>query len=205
MVKKYISQIGQKLSIAAALAVALCCLPAAAQTSQANEILMLNDKPVTFSEFLKTYPDNDARAKALSPLPRETKRAFRDWEMAQLNKRSAEQDAEMAQLNKRRAEQDAEWAQLNKLEAEQDAQMALITNVNAALDQLHVLIKSKNFTAQEQQQARKIGAILQAGLRTFGRESGDGTLGDTSEKVFKIAIPGLLDGRNPFAKIGAVK
>ena len=106
MVEKFTFPICQKLAIAAALTVALCCLPAEAQTSQANEILLLNDKPVTFAEFLNTYPDDDARAKALSPLPRETKRAFRNWEMAQLNKRSAEQDAEMARLNKRSAEQD---------------------------------------------------------------------------------------------------
>ena len=88
MVQKYISLICQKLAIAAALA-ALCCLPAAAQTSQANETLILNDKPVTFAEFLETYPDPDALGKALSPLSRETKRAFRNWQMAQLNKRSA--------------------------------------------------------------------------------------------------------------------
>ena len=106
MVQKYTFQICQMLAIAAALAAALCCLPVAAQNTQANEILILNDKPVTFSEFLKTYPDNDARAKALSPLPRETKRAFRDWEMAQLNKRSAEKDAEMARLTKKSALQD---------------------------------------------------------------------------------------------------
>lgn len=105
MVQKYAFQICQKLAIAAALA-ALCCLPAAAQTSQANETLILNDKPITFAEFLKTYPDDDARAQALAPLARENKRAFRIWEMAQLNKISAEQDKEMARLDKKSAEQD---------------------------------------------------------------------------------------------------
>ena len=105
MVQKYVFQICQKLAIAAVLAV-LCSLPVSAQSSEENETLILNDKPVTFAEFLKTYPDDDARAKALSPLPRETKRAFRKWEMAQLNKRSAEQDAEMARLDKKRALQD---------------------------------------------------------------------------------------------------
>lgn len=106
MVQKYISQICQKLAIAAALAAALGCLPVAAQTSQANEILILNDKPVTFAEFLKTYPNQAVRSKVLATLDEKSEDAFRDWEMAQLNKRSAEQDAEMARLNKRSTEQD---------------------------------------------------------------------------------------------------
>ena len=106
MVQKYISLICQKLAIAAALAAALGCLPVAAQTSQANETLILNDKPVTFVDLLKTYPDRAELGKVLMTIDRKTRNAFRDWEMAQLNKRSAEQDAEMARLNKKSALQD---------------------------------------------------------------------------------------------------
>lgn len=94
------------LAIAAALAAALCCLPVAAQNTQANEILILNDKPVTFAEFLKTYPDQAVRSKVLATLDEKSEDAFRDWEMAQLNKRSAEQDEEMARLNNDLAEAD---------------------------------------------------------------------------------------------------
>lgn len=106
MVQKYTFQICQKLAIAAALTAALCCLPVAAQTSQVNETLILNDKPVTFADFLKIYPNQAERSKVLATLDEKSEDAFRDWEMAQLNKRSAEQDAEMAQLKKERAEQD---------------------------------------------------------------------------------------------------
>ena len=93
MNQKYTFQICQKFAIAAALAATLCCLPAAAQTNQANETLILNDKPMTYADFLKTYPDQAIRSKVLATLDRKTKNAFRDWEMAQLNKINAEKTA----------------------------------------------------------------------------------------------------------------
>lgn len=127
MVQKYTFQICQKLAIAAALAAALCCLPVVAQTNQTDEILILNDKPVTFSEFLNTYPDDDARDKALSPLPRETKRAFYKWQMARLNKR----------------------------EAEKDVALKLITEVNAILDELAKEQAAPKSATPEQQAINK--------------------------------------------------
>jgi hypothetical protein len=155
MVEKFTCQICQKLAITAALAVALCCLPAAAQTSQVNETLILNDKPVTFAEFLKTYPNQAVRSKVLATLDEKSEDAFRDWEMAQLNKRSAEQDAEMAQLNKRSAEQDAEMARLNKRRAEQDVALKLITEVNAILDELAKEQAAPKSATPEQQAINK--------------------------------------------------
>lgn len=147
------------LAIAAALAAALCCLPVAAQNTQANEILILNDKPVTFSEFLKTYPDNDARAKALSPLPRETKRAFRDWEMAQLKKHDAEVSAQIVQVEKERAEASAKLVQVGKERAQLDIAMKLSTELNTILDELVKEQGASKHVAPEQQIINKKRAM----------------------------------------------
>ena len=150
MVQKYISQICQKLAIAAALAAALCCLPVAAQNTQANEILILNDKPVTFSEFLKTHPNQAVRSKLLATLDEKTEDAFRDWEMAQLNKRSAEQDAEMARLNKR--------------SAEQDVALELSQGLGAALDEIYKLDLFKTLTTEQKTRNINYGNAVLAAL-----------------------------------------
>ena len=134
MVQKFTFQICQKFAIAAALVATFYCLPVVAQTNQANETLILNNKPITFAELLKTYPDQAELRKVLMTIDRKTRNEFRDWEMAQLNKRSAEQDAEMARLDKRRAEQDAEMARLDKKSAEQDAEMARLDKRRAEQD-----------------------------------------------------------------------
>ena len=163
-----------------------------AQTNQTDEILILNDKPVSFSEFLKSYPDDDARAKALSPLPRETKRAFRNWEMAQLNKRSAEQDAEMARLNKREAEQDAEMARLNKREAELHVALKLITEVNAILDELaKEQAAPKSATPEQQAINKNRAATIMAALDNPDITNG---MKPQTQSILRVIINNLQKG-----------
>ena len=145
MVQKYISLICQKLAIAAALAAALGCLPVAAQTSQANEILILNDKPVTFSEFLKTHPNQAVRSKLLATLDEKTEDAFRDWEMAQLNKHDAEVSAQIVQVEKERAQL--------------DIAMKLSTELNTILDELLKEQGASKHVTPEQQIINKKRAI----------------------------------------------
>ena len=122
MVQKFTFQICQKFAIAAALVATFYCLPVVAQTTQANETLILNNKPITFAEFLKTYPNQAVRSKVLATLDEKAEDAFRDWEMAQLNKINAEKTARL----------EAKKEEL----VEKTAALKLITEMNIVLDEL---------------------------------------------------------------------